>query len=31
LGRTLTGRIVNTMVGGEPVHDRTGAEFGVRA
>jgi dihydroorotase len=31
LGRTLTGRIVNTMVGGEPVHDRTGAKFGVRA
>jgi dihydroorotase len=30
-GRTLTGRIVNTMVGGEPVHDRTGARFGVRA
>jgi dihydroorotase len=31
LGRNLTGRIVNTMVGGEPVHDRTGARFGVRA
>jgi dihydroorotase len=31
LGRTLTGRIVNTMVGGESVHDRTGAKFGVRA
>jgi dihydroorotase len=31
LGRTLMGRIVSTMVGGEPVHDRTGAEFGVRA
>jgi dihydroorotase len=30
-GRTLTGRIVSTIVGGEPVHDRTGAEFGVRA
>jgi dihydroorotase len=31
LGRTLTGRIVTTVVGGEPVHDRTGAKFGVRA
>ena len=31
LGRTLTGRVVNTIVGGESVHDRTGAEFGVRA
>jgi dihydroorotase len=31
LGRTLTGRVVNTIVGGEPVHDRTGAKFGVRA
>jgi len=30
-GRTLTGRIVSTIVGGEPVHDMTGAEFGVRA
>jgi dihydroorotase len=30
-GRTLTGRIVSTMVDGEPVHDRTGAKFGVRA
>ena len=31
LGRTLTGRVLNTMVGGEPVHDRTGAKFGARA
>ncbi len=31
LGRTLTGRVVTTIVGGEPVHDRTGARFGVRA
>ena len=31
LGRTLTGRVVNTIVGGVSVHDRTGAEFGVRA
>jgi len=31
LGRTLTGRVVGTIVGGEPVHDRTGASFGVRA
>lgn len=31
LGRTLTGRVVNTIVGGEPVHDRTGATFGARA
>ncbi|MDQ3863499.1 MAG: dihydroorotase [Actinomycetota bacterium] len=31
LGRTLTGRVVTTIVGGEPVHDRTGATFGVRA
>jgi dihydroorotase len=30
-GRTLKGRIVSTIVGGEPVHDRMGAEFGVRA
>jgi dihydroorotase len=30
LGRTLTGRVVGTIVGGEPVHDRTGAKFGVR-
>jgi dihydroorotase len=30
-GRTLTGRVVGTIVGGEPVHDRTGAQFGVRA
>ncbi|MBA2533776.1 MAG: dihydroorotase [Rubrobacter sp.] len=31
LGRALTGRVVNTIVGGEPVHDRTGAKFGARA
>ena len=31
LGRALKGRIVNTIVGGEPVHDRTGVKFGVRA
>lgn len=31
LGRTLTGRVVGTIVGGEPVYDRTGARFGVRA
>jgi dihydroorotase len=31
LGRTLTGRVVATIVGGEPVHDRTGARFGLRA
>ena len=31
LGRTLTGRVVGTIVGGEPVHDRSGARFGVRA
>jgi dihydroorotase len=31
LGRTLKGRVVGTIVGGEPVHDRTGAKFGVRA
>jgi dihydroorotase len=31
LGRTLTSRVVGTIVGGEPVHDRTGARFGVRA
>jgi dihydroorotase len=31
LGRMLTGRVVGTIVGGEPVHDRTGAKFGVRA
>jgi dihydroorotase-like cyclic amidohydrolase len=30
-GRTLTGSIVSTIVGGEPIHDRTGAKFGVRA
>jgi dihydroorotase len=31
LGRGLTSRVVGTIVGGELVHDRTGAEFGVRA
>jgi dihydroorotase len=31
LGRTLKGRVVSTIVGGEPVHDRTGAKFGARA
>jgi dihydroorotase len=31
LGRKLKGRIVGTIVGGEPVHDRTGAKFGARA
>jgi dihydroorotase len=31
LGRTLKGRVVGTIVGGEPVLDRTGAEFGARA
>jgi len=31
LGRTLKGRVVGTIVGGEPVHDRTGAKFGVHA
>jgi dihydroorotase len=31
LGRALKGRVVGTIVGGEPVHDRTGAKFGVRA
>ena len=31
LGRTLTGRVLTTIVGGEPVHDRTGATFGARA
>ena len=31
LGRELTGRVVGTIVGGEPVHDRTGAKFGARA
>ena len=28
LGRTLTGRVVGTIVGGEVVHDRTGAKLG---
>jgi dihydroorotase len=31
LGRTLKGRVAGTIVGGEPVHDRTGARFGARA
>jgi dihydroorotase len=31
LGRTLKGRVVGTIVGGEPVHDRTGARFGTHA
>lgn len=31
LGRGLTGRVAGTIVGGELVHDRTGAKFGVRA
>ncbi len=31
LGRKLTGRVVGTIVGGELMHDRTGARFGVRA
>ncbi|MDP9426295.1 MAG: dihydroorotase [Actinomycetota bacterium] len=31
IGRTLKGRIVATMVGGELVQDRTGARFGLRA
>jgi dihydroorotase len=31
LGRTLKGRVVGTIVGGEPVHDRTGAKFGAHA
>ena len=30
LGRTLTGRVVGTIVGGEVVHDRTGARLGTR-
>jgi dihydroorotase len=31
LGRILKGRVVSTIVGGEPVHDTTGAMFGARA
>jgi dihydroorotase len=31
LGRTLKGRVVGTIVGGEPVYDRTGAKFGASA
>jgi dihydroorotase len=31
LGRKLTGRVAGTIVGGELVHDRLGARFGVRA
>ena len=30
LGKTLTGRVVGTIVGGELVHDRTGARLGTR-
>jgi dihydroorotase len=30
LGRGLTSRVVGTIVGGELVHDKTGAKFGVR-
>ncbi|HEX2728417.1 MAG TPA: dihydroorotase [Rubrobacteraceae bacterium] len=30
-GRKLTSRVVGTIVGGELIHDRTGARFGVRA
>jgi dihydroorotase len=30
-GRTLTGRVVGTIVDGTLIHDRTGAKFGVRA
>ena len=30
LGETLTGRVVGTIVGGELVHDRTGAQLGTR-
>ena len=31
LGQRLTGRVAGTMVGGELVHDKIGARFGVRA
>lgn len=31
LGTKLTGRVVGTLVGGELMHDRIGARFGVRA
>jgi dihydroorotase len=31
LGRGLRGRVVGTVVGGELVHDRMGARFGIRA
>ena len=31
LGKKLAGRVVGTLVGGELVHDRIGARFGVRA
>jgi dihydroorotase len=31
LGRRLTGRVVGTIVGGQVVHDTTGARFGIRA
>ncbi len=30
LGKTLTGRVVGTIVGGELIHDRTGAQLGTR-
>lgn len=30
LGKTLTGRVVGTIVGGESIHDRTGAKLGTR-
>ncbi len=30
LGKRLTGRVAGTIVGGDMVHDRTGAELGVR-
>ena len=30
LGETLTGRVVGTIVGGELIHDRTGARLGTR-
>lgn len=30
LGETLTGRVVGTIVGGELIHDRTGAQLGTR-
>ena len=30
LGKTLTGRVVGTIVGGKLIHDRTGAQLGTR-